>query len=96
MQLISYMKTTTNKQLLISESRDDSNRCTPYMGNLIHMTCTLLAPVHVRHTYAFRGQSPYVATFHADPTELNRFTAPKKKCSRLHLSAQLSGLWDPP
>jgi hypothetical protein len=29
--------------------------------------------------YAFRGQSPYVATFHADPTKLNRFTAPEKK-----------------
>jgi hypothetical protein len=44
--------------------------------------------------YAFRGQSPYVATFHADPTELNRFTAPEKKCFGLHLSARLSGPWD--
>jgi hypothetical protein len=28
------MKTVTNKQLLISESRSDSNRCTPYKGKL--------------------------------------------------------------
>jgi hypothetical protein len=41
------------------------------------------------------GQSPYVATFHADSTGLDRFTAPKK-CSRLHLSAWLSGPWDLP
>jgi hypothetical protein len=79
------------KRLLISESHGDSNRCTPCRGNLIHTTCTLLASVHVCHAYAFHGYSPYVATFHADPTELNKFIAPKKKCSRLHLSARLSG-----
>jgi hypothetical protein len=48
-------------------------------------------PIHVRYTYAFCGWSPYVATFHADPTELDRFTVPQKKCSRLHLSTWLSG-----
>jgi hypothetical protein len=32
MALISYVKTGTNKWLLISESRDDSNRCTPCRG----------------------------------------------------------------
>jgi hypothetical protein len=30
MPLISYVKTATNKRLLISESRGDLNRCTPY------------------------------------------------------------------
>jgi hypothetical protein len=90
------VKTATNKWILISKSRDDLNRYTPCMGNLIHMTHTLLAPVHVRHTYAFRGQSPYVATFNTDPTELDRFTAPEKKCSRIHLSARLSDPRDPP
>jgi hypothetical protein len=29
---VSYKKTVTNKRLLISESRSDSNRCTPYRG----------------------------------------------------------------
>jgi hypothetical protein len=43
------------------------------------MTRTLLALVHVCHTYAFCGQSPYVITFYVDPIELDIFTAPKKK-----------------
>jgi hypothetical protein len=59
------------------------------------MTRTLPASVHVCHLYASCGRSLYVATFHADSTELDRFTAPEKKCSRLHLSARLSGSWDP-
>jgi hypothetical protein len=63
--------TVANKQLFISESHDDSNRCTPYRGNLIHTTHTLPAPVHVRHSYASYGQSPYVATFHESSTALD-------------------------
>jgi hypothetical protein len=35
--------TTANKRLLISESRGDSNRCTPCKGNLIHVTYTSCA-----------------------------------------------------
>jgi hypothetical protein len=39
MQLISYMKTATNKRLLISVSHADSNWCTPCRGKLdIHDT----------------------------------------------------------
>jgi hypothetical protein len=37
-----------------------------------------------------------MATFHADPTELDKFIVLEKKCSRLHLSAWLSSLQDPP
>jgi hypothetical protein len=48
----------------------------PAEKNLIHMTHMLLAPVHICHLYASCGQSMYVTTFHADPTELDRFTAP--------------------
>jgi hypothetical protein len=66
----------TNKRLLISESRGDSNRCTPYRGNPTNTTRTLPTSVHVRPTYSSYGWSPYVATFHTDPTELDRFTAP--------------------
>jgi hypothetical protein len=33
-------------------------------GNKIHMTRTLSALVHIRHSYGSCGQSPYVATFH--------------------------------
>jgi hypothetical protein len=47
---------------------------------------------HVCYTYAFCGQSPYVATFHANPLELDECIAPEKKCSRLQLLAWLSGL----
>jgi hypothetical protein len=70
--------TATNKRLLISESHDDLNWCTPCRGNPIHMTRTLLMLVHVCHTYACCGQSSYVATFHIDPIELDRFTASEK------------------
>jgi hypothetical protein len=35
-----------NKRLLISESHDDSNRCTPCRENSINMTRTLPTPVH--------------------------------------------------
>jgi hypothetical protein len=94
--LVNYVKTTTNKRLLISESHDNSNRCTPCRGNLIYTTRTLLVSVHVYHTYASHEQSPYKATFHADPTLSDRFTALEKKCSKLHLSARLSGPRDPP
>jgi hypothetical protein len=45
------------------------------------MTCMLPASVHVRHSYAFRGQSPYVTTFHYSSTVLNESTAPEKKGS---------------
>jgi hypothetical protein len=40
--------TTTNKRLLISESRDDLNRCTPCRENPTNATRTLPTPVHVR------------------------------------------------
>jgi hypothetical protein len=69
---------------------------TPQRKTLTNITRTLLTSVYVRPTYASYGRSPYAATFHTDPTELDRFTAPEKKCSRLHLSARLSGLRDPP
>jgi hypothetical protein len=95
MFLISYVKTATNKRLLISENHGDSNRYTPYRVNLIHTTHTLFTPVHVHHSYASYGRYSYVTTFHTDSTELDRFTAPEKKCSRLHLSVQLSGPRDP-
>jgi hypothetical protein len=45
------VKIVTNKRLLISESRDDSNRCTPYRGK-----------PDTHDTYAFRASPcmPYV------------------------------------
>jgi hypothetical protein len=43
------------------------------------MTHTLFTPVHVHHSYVSYGQFSYVATFYADPIELDRFTTPEKK-----------------
>jgi hypothetical protein len=90
------VKTATNKRLLISESHGDSNWCTPCRGSLIHMTHTLFTLVHVRHSYASCGQSPYVTTFGTESTELDGCTALEKMCSWLHLSTRLSGPRDPP
>jgi hypothetical protein len=71
-----------NKRLLISESRDDLNWCTPCRGNLTNTIRTLPTPVHVCSAYASYRQSPYVATIHESSTDLNRATARKKKGSR--------------
>jgi hypothetical protein len=82
MPLISYVKTAMNKQLLISESRGDSNGCTPYRKNLTNTTRMLPMPVYVHPVYASCGRSSYVATFHESSTELDRVTAFEKKSSR--------------
>jgi hypothetical protein len=51
----------TNKRLLISESRDDSNRCTPCRGK-----------PNQHDTYASCGQSSYMANFHETLIDLDR------------------------
>jgi hypothetical protein len=73
------VKTATNKRLLISESHGDSNRCTPCRGKPDqHDT-------YASHTsprtpgVRFLRRSPYVATFHKPPIELDGVTAPEKK-----------------
>jgi hypothetical protein len=52
--LINYVLTNANKWLLISESRDDSNRCTPCKGNLTNTP-------HASHTQSAYGLRPYVS-----------------------------------
>jgi hypothetical protein len=79
MLVIIYVLTIINNRLLISESRDDSNLCTSYRGNLIHMTHMLFTPVHIHHSYASYGQSPYMATFHDDSTELDESHCSQEK-----------------
>jgi hypothetical protein len=90
------VKTATNKRLLISESHGDSNRCTPCRGNLINMSHTF----HARSAYSPRPYVSHVVRieqyFVKSSTESDRYTALKKKCSRLHLSARLSDPQDPP
>jgi hypothetical protein len=62
----------TNKRLLISESRGDSNRCTPCRGNPTNMPRMLPTAVHACPTYASCGQSLYVTTFHWLPQSWNK------------------------
>jgi hypothetical protein len=66
-----------DKQLLISESRGDLNRCTPYRGNLINMPHTFHAqfvwPSSIRIS---RG--PCISTFCESSTGFDRCTAPEK------------------
>jgi hypothetical protein len=55
--------TATSKWLLISESRGDSNRCTPYKEKPDQHD-TYAFHVYVRPAYASCGRSQYVAFTH--------------------------------
>jgi hypothetical protein len=89
------MKTVTNKRLLISESQGNLNRCIPcrvkpdqhttHFSRLIHVWLSTIRILRVPCIATFRRQQCWTDT-----------TAPEKKCSRLHLSARLSGPWEPP
>jgi hypothetical protein len=52
--------------------------------------------VHVWPSIICISRDLCIATFHELSTGLDECPAPEKKCSRLHLSARLSGPWDPP
>jgi hypothetical protein len=70
------MMAVTNKQLLISESRGDSNWCTPCRGKLNqHDTYASHASPHTPGV-CFCGQSPYVATFHTFINRLEQIHCP--------------------
>jgi hypothetical protein len=55
--------TTTKKRLLISESRGDSNRCTPYRGNPDQRATHFPHLVHVWSTTIRNSCGPHIATF---------------------------------
>jgi hypothetical protein len=60
MQLNSYVKTDTNKWLLISESHDDLNRCTSCRGKPDQHVICFLHSVRIRHSYhMYLVQSTY-------------------------------------
>jgi hypothetical protein len=88
--------TTTNKRLLISESRDDSNWCTPCTGNLINMP-------HTFHTRSVNRPWPCVSRvvriyqpFASRQQGRTDALLLRKKCSRHHLWTRLGGQLDPP
>jgi hypothetical protein len=74
--------TATNKRLLISESRSDSNWCTPCRGKpdqhttcFPHSVCVWSKIIRISH-------SQRIATPRRSPTALDRVTAPEKKGSQ--------------
>jgi hypothetical protein len=72
MTLISYMKTATNKQLFISDSHDDSNRCTSCRGKLDqHDMYASHVSLHTPDV-CFLQQFSYVSTFHELSTDLDK------------------------
>jgi hypothetical protein len=83
MAFISYVKTSTNKRLPISESHDDLNQCTPCRGKLDqHDTYAS----HVTSMFARRTLpvgSPHMwQPFAKSSIVIDRTTAPEKKGSR--------------
>jgi hypothetical protein len=76
------MITATNTWLLISKSRGDSNRCTPYRGkpnqHATHLPCSVR--IWFKTICISRGQR--IAALREMPTTLDRGTALKKKGSR--------------
>jgi hypothetical protein len=75
--------TATNKRLLISESRGDSNRCTPCRGKPDqHATC-FPRSVRVWSTTIRISRGPHIATFY---TAINRFE--QIHCTREGLPTQ--------
>jgi hypothetical protein len=64
MSLISYVKTVTNKWLLISESHSDLNRCTPYREKPDQYATCFPCSVRVCPSTIHISCGPHIATFH--------------------------------
>jgi hypothetical protein len=58
------MKTATNKRLLISENRDDSNRCTLYKGKPNQYVTHFSHLVHVWPSGIRISHDPHIVTFY--------------------------------
>jgi hypothetical protein len=67
---IFYVMTATSKRLLISESHDDPNRCTPYRGKHDQHATRFSRSVRVWSTTIRISRGPHIATF---CTVVNRF-----------------------
>jgi hypothetical protein len=87
--------TDTNKRLLIWESWRFKSMYT-LQRKLDQHTTHILRSVHVWSSTIRISRGPHIATFRESLTGLDICTTLEKKCSRLHLSAQLSGPRDLP
>jgi hypothetical protein len=63
--------TVTNKRLLISESRDDLNRCRPCRGKPDQHATRFPRSVHVWSRTIRISCGPHIATFCETPTDLD-------------------------
>jgi hypothetical protein len=63
--------TATNKRLLISESRGDSNQCTPCRGKLDQCATHFPRSVHVWSKTIHISCGPHIVTLHETPTDLD-------------------------
>jgi hypothetical protein len=66
-----YVMTATNKRLLISERRGDSNQCTPCRGKPDQHTTRFPCSVHVWSKTIHISRGPHIATFCETPTDLD-------------------------
>jgi hypothetical protein len=64
--------TTINKRLLISESRGDSNRCTPCREKLDQHITRFRRSVHVWTSTICISCGPHIETFRETPIDLDR------------------------
>jgi hypothetical protein len=71
--------TATNNRLVISESHDDSNRCTPYRENPDQHATHFLRSVHVWSKTIHISRGPHISTFHEMPTDLDIFHCSREK-----------------
>jgi hypothetical protein len=85
-----------DKRLLIFKSHNDLNRCTLCKGKPDQHATHFPRSVCVWTSTICISHGPRIAIFCESSTGLDGCTAPGKKCSRLRLSAQQSGMWDPP
>jgi hypothetical protein len=85
--------TATNKQLLISESRGDSNRCTPCMGKSDQHTIRFPRSVRVWSKTMHISHGPHIANFCEMLTDLDRSHCSQEK--RLPTQSTACRLTDP-
>jgi hypothetical protein len=86
--------TATNKRLLISRVTMIRIDVHPTGENPTNTTHALSTSVHVRLAYASCGRSPYVATFHEAPIDLDRSDCSQEKGLPTQSTAhRLTDLW---
>jgi hypothetical protein len=77
-----YVMTATNKRLLISVRRGDSNRCTPCRGKPDQHATRFPRSVHVWSKTIHISRGPHIATFYETLTDLDGSHHSRKKGSR--------------